>query len=144
MAQAAAKAPLWWPAECKVRGGGNGASPGVLREAFQQLTAYWWHIRATEPDAVGYGIVAITIYGPDHAYRRIARRRRGAARAPLPATSAKATVHIALFMPDDHNALLAALNAAPHPSAWLRDGAPRGWRDPHSRAVAESCMGGCQ
>ena len=140
--RAAKESPRWWPAECKVRSGGKAAAQAVLRDAFQQLAAYWWHIREEEPRAAGYGIVSTVLYGPDHAYRPGGDQSGASAPGPTRASPAEATVHVATFMPDNHGALLAALDEAPHPSSWGRPGAPRGWRDPHSAAVARECIGG--
>ena len=47
--------PNWWPMESKARG--NGGLIAGVKEALRQLAAYWYHIRNSEPQDVGYGIV---------------------------------------------------------------------------------------
>jgi len=138
VAKATANAPTWWPAECKVRRGGDATARSVLRDAFQQLSAYWWHIRTTEPKSVGYGIVVSTIYGPAHA----SRPRVPQAATPVPV--AASTVHVALFMPANPKGILATLAKAPHPGTWRAATVrvPRGWKDRYSAAVAGDCFGG--
>jgi hypothetical protein len=75
--------PEWWPMESKARGGGS-LTTGV-KEALRQLATYWYHIRYSGPQDVGYGIVVASY---------LKRPRR---------------VCIYIFTPSDQNSLLGYL-----------------------------------
>ena len=60
--------PDWWPVEAKARQTLYSLS-SVQRSALEQVTIYWSKISATQPNAVGYGLIVCFVYSFPHEVR---------------------------------------------------------------------------
>lgn len=48
--------PMWWPVESKARTTRSGVDAAVRSEALPQLASFWYSIRNSFPNAVGFGV----------------------------------------------------------------------------------------